>query len=341
MPVIAFGGIVSITVTGCDARIRADGTITGVTKAEKSGTTLKLTGRGGSGGGHLNSITQMNSFGGGGSVMTIGNLRMTTNRDGVSSLEGPADTRIEINGHETTYGQIVRWCQGGSTLPQPAAAAAAAQTYKIESSTVREIECTGTGGLAIAAEWVALNLSVSLRGSGDVELPRKAFDMLNLSLMGSGDIYGENETATRAQTLVASLMGSGDIKDITVLGTGSLSLMGSGDISILAVDPSAVTRSRVGTGRIGVGRAHVPPVVTRPTSAADADAVLTSFLDALRTPAKAKPKAAVATATTTAAPTSIVVRDMGADDVEDLIAAQPERKRERESSPGPSKRAKK
>jgi len=222
-----------------------------------------------------------------GSFTSSGGLSSSM-RNGVMHLQGPASTRLEINGVSTTYGQVVAWAAG---RPTTTAAEPAPKQYRLAPDTkISTIETSSSDVVQVAAAFASDSLRVNLQGEGDVYLPNKTFEQLAVSHAGKGDVVGDG---TEARHLTCSLRGTGDIRDILALGIATLSLLGTGDISIKAVDRRLVTQSTLGMGDIRVTQGRAATRATSKTLSAATVSALAATMSGLAAAARA---AAAATA---------------------------------------------
>ena len=106
----------------------------------------------------------------------------------------------------------------------------------------------GSGDFEASGKIDTDKMMVSLKGSGDIEIPDLICDHLIAELLGSGDL--KIQTA-RSQTAKISLTGSGDVKmGLKKVKKTDVALKGSGDIDLQLQDCHAVQCSVRGSGDI-------------------------------------------------------------------------------------------
>ena len=153
-------------------------------------------------------------------IRTVGNKIMLT---------GPADKILVVNGVQTTFGAVRAASTASADVPR--------EECRLNGDVrIKSIAATGVGECFLHEIFVAQNLQVSIAGAASVHLPAHTFESLQLQISGSGDITGK-DFATKTALFTATIAGSGDISEITVLNAGSATIAGSGDILIEAVDP--------------------------------------------------------------------------------------------------------
>lgn len=92
------------------------------------------------------------------------------------------------------------------------------------------------------------NMSIELRGSGDVDIKHLVCDRLQVNLMGSGDIELPHVTSIRSEV---SLVGSGDVEigQFDVEHT-NIALKGSGEVKMVFNNCGTIDSEVVGSGDI-------------------------------------------------------------------------------------------
>ena len=191
----------------------------------------------------------VSSFGSGGTSMNIDGVSIQSN-GGKFILRGPPNRILVVNGVQTTFGSV-----GASGVPSTAQAAPVPKKHKLAAGTrLTQLLVNGHGECVIDGAFLGDNLRINVSGSGDVKLPARTFSTLTATIMGSGDVYGtcDGDRITKTKELLATVTGSGDIRELTVLDSGVVSVTGSGSIVIDAVDPSKISKSSVGSGRVRV-----------------------------------------------------------------------------------------
>jgi len=176
-------------------------------------------------------------------------------------LTGPADKILVVNGVQTTFGGVRSGPQANAPPPRE-------ECRLNDNVRIKSITANGVGDCVVDDIFLAQNLQVIIAGAASVHLPARTFESLQLQISGSGDITGK-DFETKTSLFTATIAGSGDISEITVLTAGSATIAGSGDILIEAVDPSKIARQAVGSGNIRVRKARsqeVSPTVAEASS---------------------------------------------------------------------------
>ena len=83
-------------------------------------------------------------------------------------------------------------------------------------------------------------------------LPSKEFTIVNLIIVGSGDINGDDVTS--AISTIINVSGSGDVTDIHIINVGILNVQGSRDVRVNARNSTNITKDKMGSGSIKVKR---------------------------------------------------------------------------------------
>ncbi len=122
--------------------------------------------------------------------------------------------------------------------------------WDLDASVIfTSISIRGSATVCPIKERISSNFSAAVSGSGDLQLPEKEFDCLNLSVTGSGDISGNN---TSADILNMNVTGSGNIEEIICRRSGTANVTGSGDISAYKILGAHVSRNCIGSGGIEI-----------------------------------------------------------------------------------------
>lgn len=141
----------------------------------------------------------------------------------------------------------------------------------VTSPDLTDVLLMGSGDFKALGKIDTDKMTVSVKGSGDIEIPDLICDHLIAEVLGSGDLKIQK---ARTQTAKISLMGSGDVKmglkkvkktDATLIGSGDIDLQlqdchavqchvrGSGDITLRGQVVS-LQKSKTGSGDIDISR---------------------------------------------------------------------------------------
>lgn len=149
---------------------------------------------------------------------------------------------------------------------------ATVEYYLSPQSLIQQITMSSAGSFKIHKKFVNFqNLSVTVAGSGEVDLPRcQDYGTLTLSVAGSGDINLENSNiknltltlagsgdvdlaGCKAQVGTLILNGSGDIQGLTFVQSGNIMLSGSGDIKVYKQSKTTTINKTInGSGSIKI-----------------------------------------------------------------------------------------
>lgn len=121
-------------------------------------------------------------------------------------------------------------------------------TVTVYGKELEEVALEGSGDFNADALSLEGDFSLSLEGSGDVEIKNISCDNCNLSLSGSGDIELSGSVKSKVS---ASIAGSGDISIGGEAAEAVLSIAGSGDIDIRSLSVSGAVNYQVaGSGKV-------------------------------------------------------------------------------------------
>lgn len=123
----------------------------------------------------------------------------------------------------------------------------------ITAPTLTNVSLAGSGDFHSDAPLQANHFSVSLAGSGDVDVKNLLTNSLKIDIAGSGDVAVNTQ---KLNYLESSIAGSGDIVVKTIYcEKADLSIAGSGDIAIDG-KVNQLNQSVAGSGEIHVGKAN-------------------------------------------------------------------------------------
>lgn len=118
----------------------------------------------------------------------------------------------------------------------------------VSSPDLTGVYVTGSGDFEALGKIDTDKMTVSIKGSGDIEIPDLICDHLVSDVLGSGDIELKK---ARAETVKIGVMGSGDVKmGLNKVKQTDVMLKGSGDVNLNLNDCHAVTCSIRGSGDI-------------------------------------------------------------------------------------------
>ena len=236
-----FTSVTSLVVAG-SGKLAVDesGLITGAHTAVQRGSELKCTAIGNNG-----NYSSFNFVDGETVVNNCDiNVNSVTITNHGATMGGFSVGNVRVNGRLVNPDT---WVSKGDAPDAAPAVFRLAKGTRIESVSV-----IGSGDLvALPARFTDKRFCARLKGSGDLALPSVRFDALDVILIGSGDVDG-NQGETLADLLTVSLQGSGDVTGIHACGTAVVTIKGSGDVGITASNPSVVQRIVRGSGNIKV-----------------------------------------------------------------------------------------
>lgn len=242
---ITKGGIITI---------ESDGKIIGATSVTQTGSKLTIEGANSSnitisnGNVIMQSNSSFNTFGSGGSFSTMsfnGGVNYTTCGDNFISCVGDGGKSF-INGVEVDLSRLNEIAIKPKTKTNEPE-----KVFFLDTNTqISSICVKGSSGInPLPPSFLSLRLNISLVGSGDVNLDNGVlFDNLTINVKGSGDISGNQ---TKAIICNINLMGSGDVKGIH-MSNGSINLMGSGDVNVTSNNSSNIFKNKMGSGSIRI-----------------------------------------------------------------------------------------
>ncbi|MGN0283068.1 MAG: GIN domain-containing protein [Prevotella sp.] len=103
---------------------------------------------------------------------------------------------------------------------------------KVTSKELKEVRCMGSGDFTATTDIDADNISLTIKGSGDMSFKKIIANKTKVKITGSGDIKVKQ---LDVMSLSSSISGSGDLdfNDVTArCDTADLTLEGSGDIEV-------------------------------------------------------------------------------------------------------------
>jgi hypothetical protein len=81
-------------------------------------------------------------------------------------------------------------------------------------------------------------------------LPSKEFTIVNLIIVSTGDINGDDVTS--AISTIINVLGSGNVTDIHTINVGIINVQGSRDVRVNACNSTNITKDKMGSGSIKV-----------------------------------------------------------------------------------------
>lgn len=121
-------------------------------------------------------------------------------------------------------------------------------TVYVTSPDLIGVEVQGSGDFECKSHLDTDNLTLSLRGSGDIAFYDIICDKINTSVVGSGDVDIKKVIAKQS---TVELVGSGDVKVLqSQVNQTQIELKGSGDVKVHCDNCGAVSCRLVGSGDI-------------------------------------------------------------------------------------------
>lgn len=219
---------------GGNVTVREDGTIEGARKVVRSGEQLVVEGGRGGGGSFIS--TNGSSFVFQGGDVSFSNFSGST----LNTM-----SNITINGRRVDLNRLDE-IASTEEPPEPSI------SHRLGTGClIKSINIKGSTSVSVSAAMMDDAINVHICGSGDVELPAKHFESININLTGSGSIRGAGDPATTTNTINVNLAGSGSVSDIHTT-SGAVNMAGSGDVYLSADDPTRVTTHSMGSGRVRI-----------------------------------------------------------------------------------------
>lgn len=119
-------------------------------------------------------------------------------------------------------------------------------------SMLPKVSCVnlkGSGDITFESTILLSQSSITLFGSGDINIANENFETLNVHLSGSGDI---NLGGSTIANINISLNGSGDISNFYALKTCHVGIVGSGDVRGSASNKCELYKNKVGNGSVKI-----------------------------------------------------------------------------------------
>ena len=138
-------------------------------------------------------------------------------------------------------------------------------TVRVTVPTLKSVILMGSGDIIIKETLTSNdNLSVSLSGSGNIDISGVDVNFAFFTLAGSGDIAVDRITSKQVWV---NLAGSGDIKVGGIDSDGAqINLAGSGDIAVDGVKAANVTATVAGSGDMKIGKVDCAVLNIKQTS---------------------------------------------------------------------------
>lgn len=124
-------------------------------------------------------------------------------------------------------------------------------TIYLSSASLSNVNLNGSGNVKISTPLSGTNSSISINGSGDIDMIGANVNAFNCSVNGSGDIKASN--IIYAKNINVAINGSGDIKLNTISSTtNKLAIQGSGEIEVDKSESVDCYTSISGSGEIKI-----------------------------------------------------------------------------------------
>ena len=115
------------------------------------------------------------------------------------------------------------------------------------SPSLSEVKLQGSGDFTTTAPMVTDSFSLTINGSGDIDIDGLECKDFALAINGSGDAIVSN---IDCESIAAAIRGSGDIRLSGKADAADISIYGSGDIDIREPETSNLSTTKRGSGDI-------------------------------------------------------------------------------------------